>query len=65
LGEKNTAEKWLEVSKVWYSLFCTLMDGFAEGEFSREQVLDKLLVLRRELAERVPAVEAMMAKKRN
>ena len=58
----------VEVLKVWYSVFCTLVDGHAEGESTDAAdaiFIQKMYELRRKLAERVPEVEADMAKHKN
>lgn len=49
----------VEVLKVWYSIFCTVtvMDA---PEYSPQAKLEKLRQLRRELRERLPAVEEQM-----
>ncbi len=47
----------LEALKVWYALFTTLMDGHADGDYSDQQLIDKLKTLRAELKLRVPEAE--------
>jgi hypothetical protein len=54
--------KRLEVLKVWYSVFCTLVDSHTAGESSDWAFMDKLLRLRHNLAEAVPEVEVEMAR---
>jgi len=52
----------VEVLKVWYSVFCTLVDAYAEGKYSAGGFIDKIKTLRQALAERVPEVEKEMAR---
>ena len=52
----------VEVLKVWYSVFCTLMDAYKADEYRAAQLITKLLTLRDELATRVPEVEEEMAR---
>lgn len=52
------AEK-VEIIKVWYSVFCTLMDG---DEYTDAELLSKLRQLREELKKAVPEVEAEMGR---
>jgi hypothetical protein len=58
----NPSPEKVEVLKVWYSVFCTLLDAYAEGEYRPDQLIEKMEVLRHELATRVPEVEREMAK---
>lgn len=55
----------VEVLKVWYSVFCTIVDAHAEGEYTDKQLLVKIVQLRRKLTENVPEVEREMAKHKN
>ena len=52
----------VEVLKVFYSIFCTLVDSHIAGESSDWAFMDKLLRLRQKLAEVVPEVEAEMVR---
>lgn len=52
----------VEVLKVWYSVFCTLMDS---DEYTDRVLLEKLRKLRAELVREIPEVEADMAKHKN
>ena len=52
----------VEVLKVWYSVFCTLIDAHTEGEYNQPEVLAKLIKLRKELAKAIPEVEHIMAR---
>jgi hypothetical protein len=57
----------VEVLKVWYSLFCVLVDSHAEGESSDTAdaiFIQKMYELRRQLAEKVPEVEKEFARQR-
>ena len=58
-------EQTLEVVKAWYALFCVLVDGYAEGDMTHPTFVDKIFALRRELADRMPEVEAEFRKRRN
>ena len=51
----------IEVLKVWYSLFCTLMDDVSLTPFGK---LEKLRQLRQELRERLPQVEQALKQER-
>lgn len=55
-------EAKIEVLKVWYSVFCTLVDAYNAGDYSNPGFIDKMKLLRYELRERMPEVEAEMAK---
>jgi hypothetical protein len=55
----------VEVLKVWYSVFCTLVDGYNAGDYSDPGFIDKMKTLRRKLVENLPEVEAEMAKHKN
>jgi hypothetical protein len=57
---ESRKEAKLEVLKVWYSVFCTLVDAYREDEYNAPQFIDKMLALRDELTKAVPEVEAMM-----
>jgi hypothetical protein len=52
----------VEVLKVWYSVFCTLVDTYAEGERPASWLIEKIVKLREELAQQVPEVEREMAR---
>jgi hypothetical protein len=54
----------VEVLKVWYSVFCTLVDDHLEagGYGDRVVFIDKMLKLRQELSKAIPEVEAEMAR---
>lgn len=55
-------EAKVEVLKVWYSVFCTLVDAHVAGEYTDYVFIDKLLKLRRKLVEAAPEVEQEMAR---
>jgi len=55
----------LEVLSTWYSVFCVLVDAYAEGEFTTQAFVEKSFQLRRELADAMPDVEADFRRKRN
>lgn len=52
----------VEVLKVWYSVFCTLADAHAKGEYTDGEFIKKIMDLRKHLAQAVPEVEAEMAR---
>lgn len=52
----------VEVIKVWYSVFCTLVDAYNAGEYSESGFIDKMKMLRRKLVDEVPEVEKMLAR---
>lgn len=54
----------VEVLKVWYSVFCTLIDAHAEQEYTDAELIEKMQKLRTALAEAVPEVEEHLRKSR-
>ena len=50
----------VEVLKVWYSVFCTLVDAHNEGEYTDVELAEKMRKLRLELVKRLPEVEQML-----
>jgi hypothetical protein len=55
----------IEVLKVWYSVFCTLMDAYRDGNYERADLIEKLEKLRDELADRVPELEDEMRRSKH
>jgi hypothetical protein len=55
-------EKKVEVLKVWYSIFCTIMD---DREMTWEIKTDKLHKLRRLLKDESPDLELIVAQMKN
>ena len=53
----------VEFLKVWYSLFCTLMDAWGDGEYTDTVLVQKLVKLRNLLTTRLPEVEADLLNK--
>jgi hypothetical protein len=51
-------EEKVEFLKVWYALFCTLVDAHVDGEYTDSQLVSKLYQLRNSLTTRMPEVEA-------
>jgi hypothetical protein len=64
MTSKTPSPEKVEVLKVWYSVFCTLVDAYRDGEYDRYQILEKLERLRDELADRFPEVEEEIARGR-
>lgn len=60
-AESRHREK-VEVLKVWYSVFCTLVDAYQAEEYTTNDFCGKMVTLRGELAARIPEVEAEMAR---
>ena len=56
-------ERKVEFLKVWYSLFCTLMDAWTDGEISDLVLIGRLGKLRNSLTTRMPEVEAELLNK--
>jgi hypothetical protein len=50
----------VEVLKVWYSVFCTLVDAHRQGEYTEAELVVKMCELRQELINQMPEVESMM-----
>ena len=57
-------ERKVEFLKVWYSLFCTLMDAWTDGEMSDLVLIGKLGQMRNALTTRLPEVEAALLEKK-
>lgn len=51
----------VEVLKVWYSVFCTLVDAYKNHEYTDAQFIEKMGLLREGLRKEVPQVEAELA----
>lgn len=47
----------IEFLKVWYALFCTIMDAHSAGEYSDAATVEKLRRLRNALVTRLPEIE--------
>jgi hypothetical protein len=47
----------VEVIKVWYSVFTTLMDSYDAGEYRPDQLIEKLQKMRQMLDKEVPIEE--------
>ena len=47
----------VEVLKVWYALFTTLMDSYEAGEYEDRPLIEKFKILRRRLDAEVPIDE--------
>jgi len=45
----NIDEAKVEVLKVWYSVFCTLVDAWQASEYDDVEFISKMLQLRSEL----------------
>lgn len=60
--EMSVNEAKVEVLKVWYSVFCELVDAHLHGELNDFDFTDKVIRLRQKLAEALPEVETEMAK---
>ena len=58
------AEK-VEFLKVWYSLFCTIMDAWSDKEYTDTEAVTKLRDLRNSLTTRLPEVEAELLNKQS
>jgi hypothetical protein len=56
----NERDEKVEVLKVWYSVFCTLVDAYQSEEYTTNDFCHKMVTLRSELASRIPEVEAEM-----
>jgi hypothetical protein len=54
----------VEFLKVWYSLFCTIMDAWGDGEYTDAAAIAKLRDLRNALTTRLPEIEAALLGKR-
>lgn len=52
----------VEVLKVWYSVFCELVDGYKHHDFTDAQFIEKMALLREGLRREVPEVEAELAR---
>jgi hypothetical protein len=57
-------EAKVEFLKVWYSLFCTVMDAWSDGEYNDSAAVVKLRDLRNALTTRLPEVEASILERR-
>ena len=53
----------VEFLKVWYALFCTIMDAHSDSEYTDAQAIKKLRDLRNALTTRLPEVEAELLRK--
>lgn len=51
----------VEVLKVWYSVFCTVVDAYRREEYTANEFCEKMAKLRDKLKEAFPHVEAEMA----
>lgn len=60
----SAGERKVEFLKVWYSLFCTLMDAWTDGEISDLVLIGKLGKMRNALTTRLPEVEADLLEKK-
>lgn len=58
VGAESPAK--VEVLKVWYSVFCTLVDAYQAEEYTTNDFCEKMVTLRSELAGRIPEVEEEM-----
>jgi hypothetical protein len=54
-------EKKVEILKVWYSIFCVIMDD----EKIEEDKIDKLIKLRKRLKDESPELEQMLKQMKN
>jgi len=54
--------KKIEVLKVWYSIFCTIID---DKELSNDKILDKLFKLRQLLIQQDPDLEDVIKQMKN
>jgi len=54
----SVAPRKVEFLKVWYALFCTIMDAHSENEYTDTEAVAKLRQLRNSLTTRLPEVEA-------
>jgi hypothetical protein len=57
-------ERKVEFLKVWYALFCTIMDAHSDGEYTDTAAIFKLRDLRNSLTTRLPEVEAELLEKK-
>jgi hypothetical protein len=57
-------ERKVEFLKVWYALFCTIMDAHSDREYSDVEAISKLRDLRNALTTRLPEVEADLLNRR-
>lgn len=65
MNDKRVDPARVEVIKVWYSVFCTLVDAYNAGEYSESGFIQKMKDLRHKLIEEVPEVEAQLAKEKH
>jgi len=61
---ETTDSRKVEVLKVWYSVFCTIMDPDPKdgSEYSPNELIAKLRALREKLREAYPGLEAELAR---
>lgn len=57
-------ERKVEFLKVWYALFCTIMDAHSDSEYTDAVAIQKFKQLRNSLVTRLPEVEASLLEKR-
>jgi hypothetical protein len=60
----NIDEAKVEVLKVWYSVFCTLVDAWQANEYDDVEFISKMLQLRSELIKQLPEVEEALKKEK-
>lgn len=60
----NVDERKVEFLKVWYALFCTIMDAWSDEKYDNVETIFKLRDLRNALTTRLPEVEADLLEKR-
>jgi hypothetical protein len=60
----NIDEAKVEVLKVWYSVFCTLVDAWQASEYDDVEFISKMLQLRSELIKQLPEVEEALKKEK-
>jgi hypothetical protein len=53
-------ESKVEYLKVWYSVFCVLVDAYTEGDFTDQLLIEKIIKLRNSLVTGMPEVEAQL-----